>query len=77
GPTTATVRVAAGQAAELRRLAISSDDDLLQIQTLSRERLVSVVCAAGDAVAVQQPMHVRQEVTLALARIVERHAVPQ
>lgn len=75
GPITATVRVTAGQAAELRRMAMSSDNDLLDIQTSSRERLVSSICAAGDAVTVEQPALLRGEVTSALSRIIERHVV--
>jgi proteasome accessory factor B len=76
----ATVAVANGRAASLRRMAVSStstaDVDELTIAASSRDRLVSLVCAAGvDAVAVA-PDDLVADVVASLRAVRDAHTRP-
>jgi proteasome accessory factor B len=72
---TATVRVAPGRAASVRRLAESSSADAidLTITASSRDRLVSLLCASGaDAVALA-PDDLVADVITALVAVRDAH----
>jgi proteasome accessory factor B len=76
----AIVTVANGRAASLRRMAVNStttpDVDELTIAAYSRDRLVSLVCAAGvDAVAVA-PDDLVADVVASLTAVRDAHTRP-
>jgi proteasome accessory factor B len=77
-PTEAVVRVATGRGASIRRMAVASiaivDHDDLTVAAYSRERLVSLICAAGaDAVALE-PVDLVADVVASLRTIRDAHA---
>jgi proteasome accessory factor B len=76
--TEATVQVAPGQAASLRRLAVTEeahgDGDLLVLSARSRDGLLALLCGAGADAVVIGPSDVRHDVVASLRAVRDAHA---
>lgn len=78
GPCSATIEVTAGRAIQLRRMAEGSTDlvrdAVLTVQAMSRDELVSAICAAGPHARVREPGDIRSAVFTGLERVRDVHS---
>jgi proteasome accessory factor B len=77
-PASARVRVRAGEAAQLRRLAHAGvgpfDDGIIEVSAPTRMQLVAAILGAGASARVEEPAEVREAVLAGLRSVADMHA---